>query len=142
MGTLSSLIHNELPPAPTCPPGDDLMAPTKPGLVSGKRRHPRFLLNAPIIAVLSDTTPETRSRSRTLDVSEGGIGGLFQDSWDPGLRVNLEVTVPIRRTPLKLDAIVRHHTGVRYGFELADVMSQDRATLRELCRLLARGSVR
>ena len=104
---------------------------------SGKRRHTRYLLNAPITAVLSDTIPESRSRSRTLDVSEGGIGVLFHENWEPGARLNLEVAVPIGSTSLKLDAVVRHHTGVRYGFEFVDVLPQEHATLLELCQFLA-----
>ena len=110
--------------------------PNETKFASGKRRHTRYLLNAPITAVLSGT-PEIRSRSRTLDVSESGIGGLFHDNWEPGLRLNLEIAVPIGRVPLKLVAIVRHHTDVRYGFEFIDVLPQERATLRELCQFLA-----
>jgi hypothetical protein len=104
---------------------------------SGKRRHTRYLLDAPITAVLSDTRSENRSRSRTLDVSEGGIGGLFHENWEPGIRLNLEIAVPIGHTPLKVGAIVRHHTGVRYGFEFVDILAQEHATLRELCQFLA-----
>jgi hypothetical protein len=104
---------------------------------SGKRRHTRYLLNAPITAVLSDTDLESRSRSRTLDVSESGIGGLFHENWEPGIRLKLEIAVPIRRTAMKVGAIVRHHTGVRYGFEFMDVLPEERATLLELCQFLA-----
>jgi PilZ domain len=104
---------------------------------SGKRRHTRYLLNAPITAVLSDTITESRSRSRTLDVSESGIGGLFHENWEPGIRLKLEIAVPIGRTPLKVGAIIRYRTGVRYGFEFTDVLPQERATLRELCQFLA-----
>jgi len=104
---------------------------------SGKRRHTRYLLNAPITAVLSDTIPESRSRSRTLDVSEGGIGGLFHEDWEPGIRLNLEIAVPIGSTSLKVAAIVRHHSGVRYGFEFVEVLPQERAALLELCQFLA-----
>ena len=118
-------------------PGRQPHGPNETKFASGKRRHTRYLLNAPITAILSGTTPEIRSRSRTLDVSESGIGGLFHDNWEPGLRLNLEIAVPIGRAPLKLGAIVRHHTGVRYGFEFIDVLPQERATLGELCQFLA-----
>jgi hypothetical protein len=107
MGSFSGLIDNELARRALMPSWRRPHGPDETRFASGKRRHPRYVLNAPITAILLDTTPETRSRSRTLDVSESGIAGLFQESWAPGLRVNLEVTVPIRRTPLKLDAIVR-----------------------------------
>jgi PilZ domain len=105
--------------------------------VSGKRRHTRYLLNAPITAVLSEKDRESRSRSRTLDVSESGIGGLFHENWEPGIRLKLEVAFPIARTPLKLGAIVRYRTGLRYGFEFVDLLPEERATLHELCQFLA-----
>ena len=59
--------------------------------------------------------------SRTLDISESGVGGLFHERWEVGSRVRLEVALPVEQTPLKVAAIVRHHTGVRYGFEFIEV---------------------
>jgi c-di-GMP-binding flagellar brake protein YcgR len=103
-------------------------------LRSAKRRHTRYLLDASMTAVLSDNT---RSRSRTLDVSESGIGAVFHENWEPGLCLNLEIALPIGRTLLKVGAIVRHHTAMRYGFEFIDVLPQQRATVRELCQFLA-----
>lgn len=110
--------------------------PNENKVASGKRRHTRYLLNASITALLPGT-PEIRSRSRTLDISESGVGGIFHDNWEPGFRLNLEIAVPIGQVPLKLGAIVRHHSGVRYGFQFIDILPQERATLRELCRFLA-----
>jgi hypothetical protein len=77
--------------------------------------------------------------SRTLDISESGVGGLFHESWEVGSRVRLEVSLPVAETPLiKVGAIVRHHTGVRYGFEFIDVSLEQRGILRRACEALSK----
>jgi len=76
--------------------------------------------------------------SRTLDISESGVGGLFHESWQVGSRVRLEVSLPVDEPPLKVGAIVRHHTGVRYGFEFIDVSLEQRTVLQRACTALAR----
>jgi len=86
--------------------------------------------------------PETEEQpgpehSRALDISESGVGGLFHESWPVGSRVRLEVSLPVDETPLKVGAIVRHHTGVRYGFEFIDVSLEQRTVLQRACRTLA-----
>ena len=77
--------------------------------------------------------------SRALDISESGLGGLFHESWPVGSRVRLEVSLPVEQTPLKVGAIVRHHTGVRYGFEFIDVSLEQRALIQRACEALAKG---
>jgi len=106
-------------------------------VVSAKRRHPRYLLSTHLMA-----TPETEQpgaeHSRTLDLSESGVGGLFHESWPVGSRVRLEVSLPVEQTPLKVGAIVRHHTGVRYGFEFIEVSLEQRRVLQRACEVLAK----
>jgi len=76
--------------------------------------------------------------SRTLDISESGVGGLFHESWAVGSRVKLEVSLPVDETPLKVGAIVRHHTGVRYGFEFVDVSLEQSGIIRRACEVLSK----
>ena len=63
------------------------------------------------MAVLETENQPSGARSRTLDISENGVGGLFHESWEVGTRVRLEVSLPVEQTPLKIGAIVRHHAG-------------------------------
>ena len=59
-----------------------------------------------------------------------------------GLRVRLEVSLPIDTALLKVGAIVRHHTGVRYGFEFIDMSPEQRSILSGAFEVLsARKSV-
>jgi len=56
-----------------------------------------------------------------------------------GSRVNLEISLPVGGFSLKLDAIVRHRTGVkfRYAFEFVDMSLEQRKILQDACNFLA-----
>jgi len=107
-------------------------------VVSAKRRHPRYLLSTHLTAAPETEEQPGAEHSRTLDISESGVGGLFHESWPVGSRVRLEVSLPVDETPLKVGAIVRHHTGVRYGFEFVDVSLEQRTVLQRACTALAK----
>jgi c-di-GMP-binding flagellar brake protein YcgR len=91
------------------------------------------------MAALDTEDQRTGAHSRTLDISESGVGGLFHESWEVGSRVRLEVSLPVEQTPLKIGAIVRHHAGVRYGFEFIDISLEQRRMLRNACKVLSKG---
>ena len=80
-----------------------------------------------------------RIQGRALDISENGVGGLFSETWMVGSRFNLEISLPVGRAPLKLNAVVRHRTGVkfRYGFEFIDMSPEQRIILQGACDFLA-----
>jgi len=110
---------------------------------SAKRRHPRYLLSTHLMAGPDTEEHPSAEHSRTLDISESGVGGLFHESWAVGSRVRLEVSLPVKETsleetPLKVGAIVRHHTGVRYGFEFIDVSLEQLKILRRACEVLSK----
>jgi c-di-GMP-binding flagellar brake protein YcgR len=107
--------------------------------VSGKRRHRRYLLSSHLMAAPDNEEQPGAEHSRALDISESGLGGLFHESWPVGSRVKLEVSLPVEQTPLKVGAIVRHHTGVRYGFEFVDISLEQRRILQRACEALAKG---
>lgn len=108
-------------------------------MVSAKRRHRRYLLSTHLMAS-PDAEEPSAEHSRALDISESGVGGLFHENWPVGSRVRLEVSLPVDEPPLKVGAIVRHHTGVRYGFEFIDVSHEQRRTIQRACEALAKGS--
>ena len=105
---------------------------------SAKRRHPRYLLSTRLMAAPDSQEQPSAEHSRTLDLSESGVGGLFHESWAVGSRVRLEVSLPVEPAPLKVGAIVRHHTGVRYGFEFIDVSHEQRKILQKACEVLSK----
>lgn len=101
-----------------------------------KRRHERYLLNTRITAIPGTGDPRARVGSRALDLSEGGVGALFRETWQVGVRLDLEVSLPASRTALRVGAIVRHRTGFRYGFEFADLSDEQNRILRDACKFL------
>jgi PilZ domain-containing protein len=104
-----------------------------------KRRDERYLVNSVLTATREAADRKLEVHGRALDISENGVGGLFSESWTVGSRVNLEISLPVGRSPLKLDAIVRHRTGVkfRYGFEFVDMSLEQRRILQDACNFLA-----
>jgi c-di-GMP-binding flagellar brake protein YcgR len=104
---------------------------------TAKRRHPRYLLSTRLTAMPESEDEQTRVQSRALDISESGVGGLFHESWNVGIRVKLEVSLPVDEALLRVGAIVRHHTGVRYGFEFMDMSHEQRRTVRVTCEALS-----
>jgi len=75
-------------------------------------------------------------RGRSLNINEGGIGGIFVAGWDVGTSVALQFSIPIATIPVKLKGIVRNCTGYRYGFEFADLTPEERETIKRTCRTL------
>ena len=111
-----------------------------PGLAppsAAKRRHERYLLNTRLMVIPGIENQENAIQSRALDISESGVGGLSDENWKVGIRVQLEVSLPVNSTLLKVGAIVRHHTGVRYGFEFIDISPEQRRILGGACEALS-----
>lgn len=112
------------------PPGEK--APS-----TAKRRHERFLTDLRLSLTLGETERST-FQSRSLDLCEGGVGGIFDEHWDLGTRVNLEIFLPVANAPLKVGGVVRHHTGARYGFEFVDLIPEHRKIIQDACKFLGK----
>lgn len=98
------------------------------------RRYPRFIFDTEI-RVLAGRQAEP-VRSRTLDISEGGVAGIFNTGWNIGEPAVLQFTVPPRQDVLQARAIVRSRSGTRYGFEFVDLTTDSRAALHNACDYL------
>jgi len=101
-----------------------------------KRRHARYLLNTGLAVISGTGDQQINIRSRAVDISESGVGGVFHENWKVGIRVELEMSLPVGPALLNVAAIVRHHTGTRYGFEFIDISPEQRGILRDACKLL------
>ena len=109
--------------------------PQQPDRTSHTRRYPRYELETELrAAVVSVEAREMRGRS--LNINEGGIGGVFVAGWEVGTPVSLQFSVPIATTPIRVKGIVRNCTGYRYGFEFADLTPEERETITRTCRTL------
>ena len=111
----------------------DQYHPTEPTVNS--RRFQRYELETELrAAILGVDNREMRGRS--LNINQGGIAGIFVAGWDVGTSVNLQFSVPIATTPVRVKGVVRNRTGYRYGFEFADLTAEERETINRTCRTL------
>jgi hypothetical protein len=99
------------------------------------RRYQRYELETELRAAILGLE-HREMRGRSLNINEGGIGGIFVAGWDVGTSVNLQFTVPIATTPVRVKGVVRNRTGYRYGFEFADLTAEERETISRTCRTL------
>jgi c-di-GMP-binding flagellar brake protein YcgR len=98
------------------------------------RRHPRYIFDTEI-RVLAGVQREP-VRSRTLDISEGGVAGIFNTGWNIGEPALLQFTIPPTQDVFQTRAIVRSRTGTRYGFEFIELSTSSRAALHNACNYL------
>ena len=104
------------------------------------RRYPRYELETELKAAVHGMehprTEHREMRGRSLNINEGGMGGIFVSGWEVGTSVALQFSVPIATNPIKVKGIVRNRTGYRYGFEFTDLTPEERETITRTCRTL------
>ncbi len=98
------------------------------------RRHPRYIFDTEI-RVLAGMQNEP-VRSRTLDISEGGVAGIFNTGWNIGEFAFLQFTIPPKQDVFQTRAVVRSRSGTRYGFEFIELTGDSRAALQHACSYL------
>lgn len=98
------------------------------------RRYPRYIFDTEI-RVLAGKQAEP-VRSRTLDISEGGIAGIFNTGWNIGESAVLQFAIPPTQAVLETRAVVRSRSGSRYGFEFVDLPAASRNALHNACHYL------
>jgi PilZ domain len=99
------------------------------------RRYQRYELETELRAALLGVE-HREMRGRSLNINEGGIAGIFVAGWDVGTSVNLQFSVPIATTPVRVKGIVRNRSGYRYGFEFANLTAEERETINRTCKTL------
>ena len=102
-----------------------------------RRPFQRYEMDSPLRVTLLGVEQRGTMRGRSIDISEAGIAGVFVTEWDVGCPVNLEFSVPVRNSPVRVGAVVRSHWGYRYGFEFADLSPDQRDVISKTCRTLA-----
>ena len=102
-----------------------------------QRRHLRYEIDTQLQVTIFGEERRGTMRGRSLAISEAGIGGVFATEWEIGTPVNVEFSVPVRRSPVRVRGVVRSHSGHRYGFEFVDVNSDQREIISKTCRTLA-----
>jgi len=112
----------------------------QPERTINSRRYTRYELETELKAAIHGMehprTEHREMRGRSLNINEGGMGGIFVSGWEVGTSVALQFSVPIATNPIKVKGIVRNRTGYRYGFEFTDLTPEERETITRTCRTL------
>jgi|SRR5208282_5304532 c-di-GMP-binding flagellar brake protein YcgR len=109
--------------------------PHQPERTINSRRYQRYELETELRAAMLGVE-HREMRGRSLNINQGGIAGIFVAGWEVGTSVNLQFSVPIATTPVKVKGVVRNCTGYRYGFEFTDLTAEERETINRACRTL------
>src|SRR6202451_4793033 len=134
--------------------------PHQPERTINSRRYPRYELETELKAAISGIdrpgidrpgmdrpamdrpgtdrpgTEHREMRGRSLNINEGGMGGIFVSGWDVGTSVALQFSVPRASSPIKVKGGVRNRTGYRYGFEFTDLTPEEREPITRPCHTL------
>src|SRR5712691_7053125 len=68
-----------------------------------KRRYQRYELESELKAAILGGEQRGIMRGRALNISEAGMAGVFTTGWDVGTPVNLEFSVPITSSLVRVE---------------------------------------
>ena len=103
--------------------------------IGNRRKRRRYILNSDIY-VSPAAAGAQRMHSRTLEISETGIGAVFHADCQIGATVLLRFNVPPKDVLLRAHAVVRSRNGTRYGFEFFNVSNATADAIQSACRFL------
>jgi c-di-GMP-binding flagellar brake protein YcgR len=102
-----------------------------------RRRYQRYEIDTQLHVTVLGVEQRGTVRGRALNISQAGIAGVFVTVWDVGTPVHLEFSVPVMRSPIRVEGLLRSHSGHCYGFEFVDLNPDQREIISKTCRTLA-----
>lgn len=97
------------------------------------RMFRRVNVQWPVTLELSDTSSATTFHGHSVDVSAGGIGTILRHNLPSRYKAALlKILIDTGEKSLGLQAHLRYHTGLRYGFEFANVTQVEQEAIRRL----------
>jgi len=105
------------------------------------RRYPRFAIDVRLQVRMFQSGEFRSCWGRSTELSQDGIGATLTGELETGEIVSLEIPLPLSAQPLKVRAIVRYRTGLRYGFEFLTLDAAQRDIVHRVCEILATRSI-
>jgi c-di-GMP-binding flagellar brake protein YcgR len=102
-----------------------------------KRRYPRYEIDTELQVTILGLEERRTMRGRSLNISEGGMAGVFAAGREIGRSVLLEFSVWTTSDPVRVGGVLRSRSGYRYGFEFVDLSASQREVISKTCRTLA-----
>jgi len=100
------------------------------------RRYPRYEMDTQLRATNLTAQNNATVRGQSLNINEGGMGGIFSRGLEVGTYVNLQFSVPVRSDPLSVKGVVRNRAGYRYGFEFVELTLEQKRVIHRTCATL------
>jgi hypothetical protein len=97
------------------------------------RRWSRHKIDVRLKVTYPDDGKSSSAFGRANSLSRGGIGAYIPCTIPVGTTVRLELTFPYSSIEAKLDAVIRHCEGFRYGLEFARVSDQVQEMIVKNC---------
>ena len=97
------------------------------------RGFPRFALEEPVAAMLSDSASIPVASGKMRDISLGGLAAALHPPVAVGQRLWLEFRLPGVAVPLRIMSKVRHDYGQRFGFQFLNITPEQRESIRKCC---------
>ena len=103
------------------------------------RRFPRFPARLPMAITVDRAGELAMLQGTSIDVGEGGIGGMVMGDLEPGEVVLLTIADSRLATRLEPRAQVRYRKDDNYGFAFLAATASEQDAVRQFCRRLASG---
>ena len=114
---------------------EPVSAQTRWGKAS-ERQWPRFKVDFSIKVILTADGSKTAVKGRAHDLGEGGLSIYVVAQLREGQQVQLEFTPPFSRRAVEVPAIVRDHSGYRYGLQFRNLTRDATEEISRSCRAL------
>jgi hypothetical protein len=102
----------------------------------GTRRYTRYDFDAHLQGCTISMLNRQTVLGRSVNINEGGMGGVFPVGWEVGAQVTLHFSVPVSTTPVVVKGIVRNRASYHYGFEFVDLMWEQKRIIARTCKTL------
>jgi len=98
-----------------------------------QRKFPRYFVDERVSVRGKSKTMVVTATGRSTDISEGGMGAVLPEAFEAGAEVMIELEFAKRGERLAMPAVVRHRRGYYHGFELLNLTTTARESLRRSC---------
>lgn len=95
-----------------------------------RRGLPRYPFRVPFLALKDESAGDTVFSGESIDLSEGGMGGILEGDLPTGRVVQLQLALG-SELAVGMRATVRYRVGAHYGFQFTDLTPAQRQSIRQ-----------
>lgn len=114
----------------------ELLKPPDPKVQEGRsihRRFPRFHFDQRVNITAVIEGKQIKTSGRSSDISEGGLGAVIPESFEPGTEVEVELSLGFGDTKLVAPATIRERRGFHHCIEFVELTPEQVQEIRRAC---------